>query len=254
MTYKTICLALLLAAASADAQTPDARARVLVQPAWLAEHLRDPDLVLLHVGPRAEYDARAHPAARDIWTTRSWRSRIASPGALTLQMPPAEELRRRLAAAGISNDSRIVLYFGRENPYVSPTARVLFTLDYAGLGDRASVLDGGLDAWVRRVIRSRPIASRSHGTLAPLTVRPLIVDAEFVKANLATRRMAIVDASNARLLQRRADRRWPGGATQDRPHRRRAQRAVQRHAGRGLPAEARGRVAEALRSRRCQAR
>ena len=64
MNYKTIVLALLLAAGSLHAQTPAARDRVRVQPAWLAEHLQDRDLVLLHVGPRPEYDAGHIPGAR----------------------------------------------------------------------------------------------------------------------------------------------------------------------------------------------
>jgi len=196
MTYKTICLALLLAAARADAQTPDPRERLLVQPAWLAEHLRDDNLVLLHVGPRSEYDAGHIPGARYL-NFQELAVADRSPGALTLQMPPAEDLRQRLAAAGISNDSRIVLYFGHENPFVSPTARVMFTLDYAGLGERASVLDGGVDAWVAAGHRlSTDVPPDRTGRLAPLAVRPLIVDAEFVKANLATRQMAIVDARN----------------------------------------------------------
>ena len=131
-----------------QAQTPDLRERLLVQPAWLSEHLRDQNLVLLHVGPRAEYEAGHIPGARYL-NHQDLAATDRSPGGLTLQMLAAEDLRQRLAAAGIATDSRIVLYFGRENPYVSPTARVMFTLDYAGLGDRASVLDGGLDAWVK---------------------------------------------------------------------------------------------------------
>ena len=197
MTYNTVLVALLLAAGSLHAQTPDARARLLVQPAWLAEHLRDNDLVLLHVGPRPEYDAGHIPGARYL-NYQDLAVTDRSPGGLTLQMLPAEDLRQRLAAAGISNTSRIVLYFGRENPFVSPTARVMFTLDYAGLGDRSSVLDGGLDAWVKA---GHPLSTEAPpdraGALAPLTVQPLIVDAEFVNANLATRNIAVVDGRNA---------------------------------------------------------
>jgi thiosulfate/3-mercaptopyruvate sulfurtransferase len=197
MTSNAVLVALLLAAGSVHAQTPDARARLLVPPAWLAEHLQDQDLVLLHVGPKPEYDAGHIPGARHL-NAQDLAVTDRSPGGLTLQMPPAEDLRRRLAAAGISNTSRIVLYFGRENPAVSSTARVMFTLDYAGLGDRSSVLDGGLDAWVKA---GHPLSTEAPpartGELGPLTVRPLIVDAEFVRANLATRNIAVVDGRNA---------------------------------------------------------
>ena len=63
-------------------------------------------------------------------------------------MPPTtEDFAARLQALGISDDSRVVVYYGKD--WVSPSTRVIFTLDYAGLGDRASLLDGGMPAWVR---------------------------------------------------------------------------------------------------------
>lgn len=197
MAYKTLALTLLLTAGSLHAQAPEARERLLVQPPWLAQHLDDPALVLLHVGPKPEYDAGHIPGARYL-NYQDLAATDRAPGGLTLQMLPAEELRQRLASLGISNTSRIVLYFGRENPFVSPTARVMFTLDYAGLGDRTSLLDGGLEAWVKD---GHPLSTDAPpdrtGTLAPLAPRPLVVDAEFVKANLAARGIAIVDGRNA---------------------------------------------------------
>jgi len=60
------------------------------------------------------------------------------------------------------------------------------------------VLDGGLDAWVKA---GHPLSTEvppdRAGTLAPLTVRPLVVDAEFVKTNLGARGIAIVDGRNS---------------------------------------------------------
>ena len=40
------------------------RDRLLVSTEWLAGHISDPGLVLLHVGDRAEYDAAHLPGAR----------------------------------------------------------------------------------------------------------------------------------------------------------------------------------------------
>jgi len=197
MIYRSLVLSLLLAAGSVHAQAPDARARLLAEPAWLAQHLQDPDLVILHVGPRPEYDAGHIPGARHL-NYQDLAVTDRSPGGLTLQMLPEDVLRQRLAAAGISDTSRIVVYFGRENPMVSPTARVMFTLDYAGLGDRASLLDGGLEAWVTAgQPLSTDVPPDRTGTLAPLKVRPIVVDAEFVRANLASPGIAIVDGRNA---------------------------------------------------------
>ena len=49
---------------------------------------------------------------------------------LMLEMPSADSLRAHLAALGISDRSRVVVYYG--NDWVSPATRVMFTLDYAG--------------------------------------------------------------------------------------------------------------------------
>src|SRR6187401_3539396 len=141
---RTTLLALTLAPALSVA-APSPREGLVVSVAWLAQHLKDPDLVLLHVGDKAEYDAAHIPGARFV----SLRDVSASgaPEALTLELPPADVLREKLSALGVSDGSRIVVYFGED--WVSPTTRLIFTLDAAGLGERTSLLDGGQPAWTR---------------------------------------------------------------------------------------------------------
>jgi thiosulfate/3-mercaptopyruvate sulfurtransferase len=183
-------LALLLIAAAPAAAAP--RDGLIVTTAWLAQHLADPDLVLLHVGDKAEYDARHIPGARFVALSDISVTGPAGKG-LTLEMPPAADLRERLANLGISDRSRIVVYYGKD--WVSPTTRVIFTLDYAGLGGATSLLDGGMDAWTRDghdVTAVVPPARR--GTLSAREPRSLIVDAEYVLAHLETPQTAIVDA------------------------------------------------------------
>ena len=75
---------------------------------------------------------------------------------------------------------------------------MLFTLDYAGLGARSSLLDGGQDAWVRNggdVTKDVSVAKTR--TLAPLKLRPIIVDAATVHAKLGTPGIAVVDGRDA---------------------------------------------------------
>jgi thiosulfate/3-mercaptopyruvate sulfurtransferase len=115
---------------------------------------------------------------------------------LMLEMPAAEDLRHRLEALGISDKSRVVVYYGTD--WVSPSTRVIFTLDYAGLGDRSSLLDGGQEAWVRaggEVTKDVPAAKT--GTLSPLKTRPIVVDAATVKARIGTKGVAVVDGRDA---------------------------------------------------------
>ena len=130
-------LLVLMVAASAFASP---RQNLVVDAAWLKAHLADPDLVLLHVGDKEEYEAAHIPGARFVSQQDISVSDHSGKG-LMLEMPPAEDLRHRLEALGISDKSRIVVYYGKD--WVSPSTRVMFTLDYAGLGARSSLLDGG---------------------------------------------------------------------------------------------------------------
>src|SRR5205085_6339250 len=57
------CIA-LCAAAAVGAQRTNARDPLLVTPQWLAAHLRDPNLVILHVGDPSMYAASHIPGAR----------------------------------------------------------------------------------------------------------------------------------------------------------------------------------------------
>lgn len=169
---------------------------MVVNTAWLAAHLKDPSLVLLHIGDKDEYAAKHIPGARFVSLSDIATSEHTATG-LILEMPAtADDLRARLEKLGISNDSKIVAYYGKD--WVSPTTRVIFTLDYAGLGDRAVLLDGGMNAWVRD---GHPVTDAvpepRTGRLAPLKTRNLIVDAAYVMANKDKKGVALVDGRAA---------------------------------------------------------
>lgn len=168
------------------------RESLLVSPARLAKQVNDPRLVLLHVGRKEDYAARHLPGARHVSLADVSVSDTSATG-LHLEMPPAEDLRARLQKLGISDQSRVVVYYA--NDWVSPATRIVFTLDYAGLGDRTSLLDGGMGAWVGA---GHPVTAEvppaREGKLSPLKLRPLVVDAAYVRANAAKPGVAIVDA------------------------------------------------------------
>jgi thiosulfate/3-mercaptopyruvate sulfurtransferase len=196
--------AVLVAGAALAADSP------VVTSTWLAQHLHDPDLVLLHVGEKPQYEARHIPGARFVSMGDLSVSDHSGKG-LMLEMPPPDDLRHRLQSFGISDRSHVVVYYGKD--WVSPSTRIVFTLDYAGL--RASLLDGGLDAWVRgggAVTAEVPPAAA--GKLSPLKLKPIIVNAEFVREHLSTPGFAVVDG--------RASVYYDGvevGGMQEHPHR-----------------------------------
>ena len=189
------------------------REAMVVSTAWLAAHLKDPDLVLLHVGEKAAYDQAHLPGARFI-TTGDVAVSDRTGGGLALEMLPADVLRQRLESFGVSNTSRVVVYYGKD--WISPTTRIIFTFDYAGLGDRTVLLDGGQEAWVRdgHALTADVPAPRT-GSLARLQLRPLVVDADYVKAHLRTAGTSVVDARDPAFYSGVST-----GGGPDHPHRR----------------------------------
>lgn len=166
----------------------------LVTTEWLAAHLKDPNLVLLHLGQPASY-ATHIPGAR-LMSLDDYESLSVSDeehGGLNLEMIDAEPLRKALEALGISEDSHVVIYHsGRMVPMVT---RVMLTLDYAGLGGRASMLDGGLAEWTRQGLPTSDSATTGPaGHLNPLKIQPnVVVDRQFVQDHIAKDGFRIVD-------------------------------------------------------------
>jgi thiosulfate/3-mercaptopyruvate sulfurtransferase len=108
-------------------------------------------------------------------------------------MPPASELRARLERLGVSDDSRIVVYYGSD--WVSPSTRVIFTLDYLGLGDRTALLDGGMRAWKGAGHAVSAVAPPARaGRLRERPTGNTIVTADWVEAQIGQPGVAVVDA------------------------------------------------------------
>ena len=187
------CAGLAVALSAAASQQPDPRSSLLVSSSWLATHLRDPNLVLLHVSSADEY-ARAHIAGAQFIST----AEIATPrpdtsfSTRTLEMLPADELRQRLEKFGITDRSRIVVYFG--NNQVAPSTRIMLTFDYAGLGAATSLLDGGMPAWIAagNTTTNNALAP-TQGNLGPLTINSLVVTGEWVRDNATKPGYVLVD-------------------------------------------------------------
>ena len=184
--------ALLFAAISTAALAAEP---LLVDVNWLGTHLNDRGLVILHVGPKPDYLAAHIPGARHITLDDiAVGMDRKNPTELTLELPPPEELRTRLAAFVISSNSRIVVYFAAKSALQSST-RVVFTLDYIGLGDHTSLLNGGLPAWTAagKTVTAE-VPSITPGNFTPRPVKSLVADADFVKSVSKRPNHKLIDA------------------------------------------------------------
>ena len=204
-----LAVLMLMLALPAWAGTP--RDKLVVSPAWVAARLSDPHLVILQVGDKAGYEAGHIPGARLV-TLADIAAPSTGPDSLILQMPEPEALRARLMALGVSDRSKIVVYPTREG--IQSATRVVFTLDAAGLGRRTRLLEGGLAAWTASGGKTTTEAPAvTVGKLSTLKMRPLVVDAAFVKSHAVAKGFAVVDA--------RAPEFYAGekaGGTPARPH------------------------------------
>lgn len=188
---RSLVLALLVAAPIA-AQNP--RDNLLVSPKWLNDHINDPNLVVLHVGEKPSYEKEHIPGARYVELSQIAGSDRAT--RLSTQLPPADSLRNVLARLGISDNSRIVVYFA--NGRVTLATRTVLTLDHAGLGDATSLLDGGFTGWTQAGFKTTDALPASRvGNLSPLRTKPVTVEAEYVRDNIGKPGIAVIDARAA---------------------------------------------------------
>lgn len=182
----SLSLSLLALATSAPA------ADLLVTPEWLKTKLADPKLVLFHVGAKNEYDAEHIPGAQLVVPQDLAIPRVE--GVLAMQLLPPAGLSARLETLGVSDDSTIVVYFGKD--WVSPTTRVYWALDMAGFGARSFVLDGGLPAW--KAAGGALTADVKPVTPGKITISPtpdFVADVALIQS--APKGLKVVDARDA---------------------------------------------------------
>jgi thiosulfate/3-mercaptopyruvate sulfurtransferase len=176
----------VLAAATASAQT----APVLVSVGWLDQHRNDRNVVVIHASQtRADYDAGHIPGSMFVpWTSYT----TSTNGGLSTQLPPIDQAQAAFAAAGVTDDTHIVISGGP----IQVSGRLFFTLEYFGLAGHVSLLDGGIDAWreSRRAVERTEPAARPRGTLTLHPTASRLADVEWVQANGSAAGISLLDA------------------------------------------------------------
>lgn len=148
---RSFVLALLLsfAGSAVAAQQPAAAANsagvhseMLVSTQWLAGHLNDPNIVILHLADNLSDYKRGHiPGARYLAMNKI----AIDNGPINVELPSVDQLQKTFSDLGIGDNTRVVIYATNWFP---DAARAYFTLDYLGHGDKAALLDGGIEQWL----------------------------------------------------------------------------------------------------------
>ena len=164
---------------------------MLVSTAWLADHLNDPNVVVIVVWNKAEFDEGHIPGSvfMDFMDTHL----MTGPTGLTMELPPMSQLAETFGKLGVTNSSHIILY--QVGSSFTATARVYLTLDAMGLGAQTSVLDGGFSQWKNE---GRAVSTETRnvkpGKITTCPNNEVITDISYVSANMHHSGVAIVDA------------------------------------------------------------
>src|SRR5687768_13809122 len=168
----------------------------LVSTAWLAERLGESGLVVVDASAhlpdagrdaRAEFEAAHIPGARflDLDTLKDFDSPV--PAAL----PTAEQFAVRMAAIGINDGDRIVIY---DDSGVKTSARAWFIFRMYGIREVA-LLDGGLGKWRAE---GRPLeegaAQAGIGHVSPAPGPGTVRSKAEILANVGTGSEQLLDA------------------------------------------------------------
>ena len=160
---------------------------LLITPAELAARLNNPTTVVIAVGNSADDFVAGHiSGARFI----RYDQIATDADGLLSELPPIDQLRTVLTAAGIGDQSAVIIYG-------SPIAasRMFFTLDYLGHAS-VRVLNGGLTAWKAHggAIETGPARQVAAAVLTPKPRPDRVVSAEWIKGRLSSSQMTLLDA------------------------------------------------------------
>ncbi len=183
----------------------------LVTTDWLSRHVDEPDLVVVDASwylaamqrdPRAEY-TEGHIRGAVFWDLDALSDQHSP---LPHMLPESPALGRGIAALGIGDADRVVVYDGSGVNLSAP--RVWWTLLAAG-HDQVAVLDGGLGAWRSEGRPLEPGAVRRPAARFTVRFRP-----ELVRSQAQVREAA---AESIQVLDARARGRFEGTEPEPRP-------------------------------------
>ncbi len=177
----------LFVGSAAEASYPNSR--FLVEPSWLAQHLKDSNLRIVDMRTDSkDYDEAGHIPGAVYLAVSSIRMPVQSGG---FRLPTKSEGEKILGSLGISRESMVVIYDDMGGLHAS---RLFFTLDSFG-HQKMALLNGGIQAWKKAglPLNYRPHVITRRDYRAEVDMGK-VATAEWIVKNLKDPGLALVDA------------------------------------------------------------
>jgi thiosulfate/3-mercaptopyruvate sulfurtransferase len=163
--------------------------RFLVEPSWLSQHLKDPDLRIVDMRTDSkDYDEDGHIPGAVYLSVSSIRTPVETGG---FRLPTKSEGEKILGGLGITRDSMVVIYDDAGGLHA---ARLFFTLDVFG-HQKMALLNGGIQAWKKASLPLTHAVPKISARAYQAKVDPeKVATAEWIVQNLKNPSVALVDA------------------------------------------------------------
>jgi thiosulfate/3-mercaptopyruvate sulfurtransferase len=164
---------------------------LIVSTSFLEKNLNDPKLILLHYSKIEDFEKEHIPNARLVSLGDLI---VEKENGLRHELPDDEKIESVIRSWGVNNDSKIVICYGDEKALMIAT-RLYFTLDYAGLGDQTSILNGGLVKWKNEDRKVTPdIVKYKPGNFQIKVNSNALADKKWILENIDNSEIVIVDS------------------------------------------------------------
>jgi thiosulfate/3-mercaptopyruvate sulfurtransferase len=181
--------------------------RRLVETKWLAQHMDDPELVIIDASPSQEYLTthikNAVSASFDSEVYMSYGVNTSYGGGIDLFTDPGspipfkdgppEYVGEIIRSLGINKDSTIVIYDNGANFHAT---RVFWTLSFHGL-QKVYILNGGLEKWeMEGLPLTQETPDVEKGNFVPsVPDQSIVVHTDYVLDNLTNPEVLMVDSN-----------------------------------------------------------
>ncbi|MGH7830440.1 MAG: sulfurtransferase [Candidatus Binatia bacterium] len=161
----------------------------LVEPAWLSQLLKDPNLRIVDMRTDSkDYDEEGHISGAVYLSVSSIRTPVETGG---FRLPTKSEGEKILGGLGITRDSMVVIYDDAGGLHAS---RLFFTLDVFG-HEKMALLNGGIQAWKKASLPLTHAVPKISARSYRAKVNPeKVATAEWIVKNLRNPSVVLVDA------------------------------------------------------------